>query len=79
MNEIIFFKDYIFYKPHFNKIDEESFADKLINCKYKCFHSSEVDCVCDVQFKDFKNKKINKKEVRDDGLIKKRSKLLLTQ
>ena len=51
----------------------------LINCKINCFHSFKLDCICDVQFKDIENKKIIDKEIRDDGLIKKRIEMILAQ
>ena len=65
MSNTIFFKEYIIYKPDINKIEDENVVDKLINCKNNCFHSFKFNCICDVEFRDIKNKN----EIQDDGLF----------
>ena len=70
MSKTMFFKEYIVFQPDINKIEEEIIIYKVINCKDNCFQSFEFDCICDVKFRDFKNKKIIDIEIRDDGLIK---------
>ena len=67
MSKTKLFKESIIYKPDINKINEENFVDKLINCKDNCFHSMKFDCICDLKFKDMKNKEklIKKFEMMD--------------
>ena len=79
MSKTIFFKDYIVYKPDIIKIDEEIIVDNLINCKGNCFHSFKFLCICKVKIKNIRNKRIFIKEIRDDGLIKKRIEVIIFQ
>ena len=51
----------------------------MINCENNCFQTFKFQCICDVKFKDIKNKKINSKEIRSDGLIKKRIEMILAR
>ena len=57
MSKAIFFKQCVIYKPDIDNIDEEIVVDKLINCEDNCFHLFKFDYICDVKFKDIKNKK----------------------
>ena len=62
MSKTILFKKYFIYKPDFIKIDEKVIVDKMINCKDFCSNSFRILCLCDVKFRDTKNKKLfNKK------------------
>ena len=50
----MFFEDYEIYRPDINKKDEKNEVAIL-----NCFHSFGFNFVCDVKFKDIKNKKNN--------------------
>ena len=62
-----------------NKIDEEIFVAKLINCENNCFHTFKFELISDVKFKDIKSKKIFNIEVRNNGLVKERLEMILAQ
>ena len=75
----VFFKEYIIYKPDINKIDEEIFVDKLINCKNNCFHTFRFELLSDVKFKGINDKEIINKGIRNKGLVKERKEMILAQ
>ena len=79
MSKTIFFREFIVYKPDNINIEDGIIVDKVINCNDNRFRSFKFDCICDVEFKDIKDKEIIIKEIGVDGSIKKRIKRILAR